>query len=57
LSKVIKKEKRLKYEKQIRNLNNKMRSAWEIIDSETGRKVKNDDVQSLNMNAVNINNQ
>ena len=57
MSKVIKAEKRLKYEKQIRNLNNKLRSAWEIIYSETGWKIKNDDVHSLNMNGVNINNQ
>jgi len=42
LSKVIKAEERLNYEKQIRNLNNKMRSAWDIIYAETGRKVKYD---------------
>jgi len=40
LSRVIKAEKRLNFEKQIGNLNNKMRSAWEIIYLETGRKVK-----------------
>jgi len=44
LSKVIKAEKRLNCEKQIRNLNSKVRSAWEIIYSETGRKIKNGDV-------------
>jgi hypothetical protein len=56
LSKVIKAGKKLNYQKQIRNLNNKVISAWEIIYSETGRKVKND-IQSLNINGVNINNQ
>jgi phosphopantetheine adenylyltransferase len=64
LSKALKAEKRLNYEKQIRNLNNKMRCAWEIIYiyiyiymQKRGEKVNNDDVQSLNINGVNINNQ
>lgn len=56
LLKAIKAEGRLNYEKQIRNLNNKMRSVWEIIYSETERKVKNYDVQSLNISGLNIKN-
>jgi hypothetical protein len=34
-----------------------MKPTSEIIYSETGEKVKNDDIQSLNINGVNINNE
>jgi hypothetical protein len=39
MSKVIKAAKRLNYEKQIRNLNNNIKTTWEIIYLEAGRKV------------------
>jgi O-phosphoseryl-tRNA(Cys) synthetase len=57
LSEVITAVKRLNYEKQMRNLNNKMKTSWVIIHSEIGRNAKNDDVHFLNIDGMNINNQ
>jgi hypothetical protein len=47
LSNVIKEAKRLNYNTQIINLNNTIKTAWEIIKLETGRKVNNDNIHSL----------
>jgi len=56
LSKVIKAVRRLNYEKQIRNLNNKMKTTWRIICLEAGRIVQNNStykITDVNLNTMN----
>ena len=44
LSNVIKEGKRLKYNKQILISHNKIKTMWNIIKAETGKKVINDHI-------------
>jgi hypothetical protein len=57
LSNVIKEAKRLNYDTQIINSNNEIKTTWEIIKLETGRKASNDNIHSLNVEGRVINNQ
>jgi hypothetical protein len=49
LSNVIKTAKTLYYNTLISNSNNKMKTAWNIIKSVTGRKINNAGMQFLNI--------
>jgi hypothetical protein len=48
LSDVIKEGERLNYDTHIINLNNTIKTVWEIVTLETGRKAYNDNIHSLN---------
>jgi hypothetical protein len=49
LSKVIKEAKRNNYNSQIIESNNKIKTTWEIVKDESGKKIINEDVQVLNI--------
>ena len=57
LSKVIKEVKRLQYRKQILTSQNKTRTTWNIVRSETGKRIGKEDITSLNINGMLIQNQ
>jgi len=58
LSDVIKEAKRLNYDTHIINLNYTIKSMWEIVMLETGRKAYNDNIHHLNVDGSSmINNQ
>ena len=57
LSKVIKEAKILHYNKQILTSHNKTRTIWNIVKSETGKKLRKEEVSSLNINGNLIQNQ
>jgi len=50
LSKAIKVAKKLYYDKIMLNSKNKIKTTWNIIKSESGRKVSKESVHLLNMN-------
>jgi hypothetical protein len=57
LSKVIKEAKILQYEKQISTSHNKTTTVWNIVKSETGKKIRKEDISLLNINGKIIQNQ
>jgi hypothetical protein len=57
LTEVIKEAKKLYYDKQIINSNNKMKKTWDIITLETHRKTNNGEIQSLKIEDKYITNQ
>jgi len=59
LSKVIREAKILHYKKQILTSQNKTRTTWNIVRSETGgkKKTEKEDITSLNINGMLIQNQ
>jgi len=54
LSDVIKEAKRLNYDTHIINFNYTVKSMWEIVMLETGRKAYNDNIHSLNVDGNNM---
>ena len=50
LSKIIKEAKRQHYNKQILTSHNKTRTVWNIVKTETGRRIRKEDVSSLTIN-------
>jgi hypothetical protein len=56
LSKVIKEAKQNNYNRQILESNNKIKTAWEIVKVESGKKTINEDVQVLNIDGKSTNN-
>jgi hypothetical protein len=56
LAKVIQEAKRLHYEKQINNSQNKIKKAWEIINLEMQRKTFFTDIQCINIGNKSIHN-
>jgi hypothetical protein len=56
LSKVIKEAKILQYEKQISASYNKAKTTWNIVKSETGKKIRKEDISLLNINGKIIQN-
>ena len=57
LSKVTKEAKILQYKKQILTSQNKTRTTWNTVRSETGKKTKKEDITSLSINGMLIQNQ
>jgi integrase len=57
LSKVIKEAKILQYEKQISPSYNKTKTIWNIVKSETGKKIRKEDTSLLHINGKIIQNQ
>jgi hypothetical protein len=58
LSKVIKMAKKMEYDKRILTSTNKVRTAWMIVNSETGRNAnRKRGIQSLNVDGNNTENQ
>jgi len=57
LSKVIREAKILQYKKQILTSQNKTRTTWNIVRSETGKKTEKEDITSLSINGTLIQNQ
>jgi hypothetical protein len=47
LSKVVKEAKKLYYKNLITKSKNKMKTTWNIIQKETGKKIKEDKIQSF----------
>ncbi|PNF30772.1 hypothetical protein B7P43_G06180, partial [Cryptotermes secundus] len=56
LSKVIKEAKQNNYNSQILKSNNKIKTTWDIVKVESGKKSVNEDVQSLNIEGKSTNN-
>jgi hypothetical protein len=56
LSNVIKEAKRINYNNQILASNNKIKTTWEIVKLELGRKTINVGVQSLNIDGMSTTN-
>jgi hypothetical protein len=56
LSKDIKKVKRNNYNSQILQSNNIIKTAWEIVKVESGKKTINEDVQVLNIDGTSTKN-
>ena len=57
LNKVIKEVKILQYKKQILTSQNKTKTTWKFVRSETGKIIKKEDITSLNINGMLIQNQ
>ena len=57
LTKVIKEAKILQYKKQISASYYKTRTIWNIVKSETGKKIGTEEISSLNINGKLIQNQ
>ena len=57
LQKVIKEAKILKYKKHILTSQNKTKTTWNIVRSETGKIIKKEDITSLSINGMLIQNQ
>ena len=57
LSKIIKEAKRQHYNKQILTSHNKTRTIWNIVKTETGRRIRKEEVSSLTINGELIQNQ
>ena len=57
LSKVIKEAKILHYNKQILTSHNKTKTVWNIVKTETGKKLRKEEVASLKINGELIHNQ
>jgi hypothetical protein len=57
LYKVIKEAKILQYKKLILNSQNKTKTIWNIVRSETGKITKREDITSLSINGMLIQNQ
>jgi hypothetical protein len=56
LSDVIKEASRLNYNSQTLNSNNKIKTTWKIVKSETGRKIIIEDVYLLEIEGNSMNN-
>jgi hypothetical protein len=56
LSKVIKEAKQNNYNSQILKSNNKIKTTWDIVKVESGKKTVNSDAQSLNIEGKSANN-
>jgi hypothetical protein len=56
LSKVIKEAKQNNYNSQILESNNKIKTTWEIVKVESGRKTTNEDIQVLNIDGKSTSN-
>jgi hypothetical protein len=54
LTPVIKKAKRMKYDKLILNSHNKIKTTWNIINTESGRNKNRNDIQALNVEGKKI---
>jgi cell division protein FtsI/penicillin-binding protein 2 len=52
LSKVIKEAKILQYKKQILTSDNKTRTIWNIVKTETGEKIRKEEILLLNINGT-----
>jgi hypothetical protein len=57
LSKVVKEAKKLYYKNLITKSKNKMKTTWNITQKETGKKIKEDKIQSLRINNKVVHNQ
>jgi hypothetical protein len=57
LSKVITETKRNNYNSQITESNNNIKTTWEIVKVESGKKTNNEDVQVLNIDGKATNDQ
>jgi hemerythrin-like domain-containing protein len=51
---VIKKAKRMEYDKLILNSHNKIKTMWNIFNKESGRKNNSDNVQALDVDGKKI---
>ena len=49
LSKVIKEAKKMKYDNRVLNSSNRMKTSWNLINTEKGKGMNNQTIQSLNI--------
>jgi hypothetical protein len=57
MANIIQNAEKLHYDNQINNAHNKIKNAWEIINSETWRKTSYGEIQSLTIGNKGTNNQ
>jgi hemerythrin-like domain-containing protein len=54
LTAVIKKAKRMEYDKLILNSHNKIKTMWNVINKESGRKSNSNNIQALDVDGKKI---